>query len=117
MSPSTAVCIRCGYFKPEGVGTCKHCGFRPRSLDDRIRSLYFEPRFVGEGIVALSASEIETASSSIKAGRPSAFDPARLSAVASEYKRVMRRFALQLAVIFVPMLAILAFLYWRASLS
>ena len=114
---NSAVCIRCGHFKLEGLGACKNCGFRPSSLDDRIRSLYLEPRFNGGGIVALFPAEIDAASADIKAGKSFAFNLARLSKVAEQYKRSTRQLAVQLAVFLVPMLVIIGFFFLRAFLA
>jgi len=82
-----------------------------------MRSLYLEPRFFGEGTVPLTSSELESASSIIKAGESFTLDRARLAKVTAEHKRAMRRAAAQFSLIFAIMLVALLFLYLRAFLT
>ena len=84
MGSSSAVCLKCGHFKPRALVACPKCGFVPHSAEDMARSLILSPYFdSGESVIGLSTQELAAAASQIQAGTPYRLDPKELARVAA----------------------------------
>jgi hypothetical protein len=82
MGSTSAVCLKCGHFKPQALRACPRCGFAPHSAEDMAGSLILSPYFdSGESVIGSSAQELVAAANRIQAGTPYCFDPKDLARV------------------------------------
>lgn len=117
MGKTSAVCIKCGNFKPSGLAKCTECGFLPTAEDDAVRSLILSKVFdAGQETVGLNPDELVAASEAIRAGRPYNFDPNAVAKVRLLHRAAKaitpRRLAIDLVRWLAPPIILLAVAYW-----
>jgi hypothetical protein len=117
MSNQSAVCIRCGQFKPRALGTCGACGFAPSCAEDEARSLMLSPCFdAGELLIGLPATELQHAANLIQSGGHYVFEPNVLSNVLAIHTAARsltpRRLVTDFVYWLLPPLLLLVALFW-----
>jgi len=117
MGTTSAVCMKCGKFKPKALGKCAGCNFVPSSSEDMARSLILSRPFdAGQEVVGLPPEELASAAAQIKAGTPYHFDPnlvARVQRLHQAARAISPRTLLyDLVRWLLPPVILLAGMYW-----
>jgi hypothetical protein len=70
-----SICIKCGHTKKSPVTSCSHCDFKPRTEQDKARSLILSVAYEIDGVyLGKTKDELNAVAMQIRAGSPYEFD-------------------------------------------